>query len=116
MKEYKVTTAYMDNYCIEKFQDDLKIGDTIVSYYELDGYTDCLESEGYIRMLNDDLEMNFTEFLGYCKDGRIKCSDQTMGLLNVFGEEVYCSYFDLIRDQILKPEGYELFIRKKENS
>ncbi len=113
MKEYKVTTAYMDNYGIAKYENGEFVGDIIVPYYKLDGFIECLEAEGYIRMLDDDLTMNFTEFLGYCKDGRIKCSKQTLDLLKVFGEEVYSSHFDLIQDQILEPEGYELLIRKK---
>jgi len=113
MKEYKVTTAYMDNYGIAKYENGELIGDVIVPYYKLDGYIDCLEGDGYTRMLDDDLEMNYAEFISFCKDEKIKCSDQTMGLLRVFGEEVYSEYFDLIQNQILEPEGYELLIRKK---
>lgn len=115
MKEYKTVLAYSDNYTVEKYEGGKLIGDDIISYYNLDGYIECLKSEGYVRMLNDDDEMNFTQFVGYCNDGRIKCSEQTKGLLHVFGEEVYGNYYDLIQMQILNPEGYELIIRKKNN-
>lgn len=113
MKEYRVELAYMDNYGIDKYENGEFVGDDIVSYYELDGYIKCLESNGYVRMLDDNTEMSFSEFIGYCNDGRIKCSEQTKGLLHVFGEEVYGNYYDLIQMQILNPEGYELIIRKK---
>lgn len=113
MKKYKVSVAYMDNYTVEKYDDDKPIGDEILSYYELDGYTSCLDSEGYIRIPSDDREMNFTEFMGYCKSGAIKCDKQLLGMLDVFGEEIYENYYDLLQHQILEPVGYELIIKKR---
>jgi hypothetical protein len=70
----------------------------------LDCYVkDCVEEE-----------INFTEFMNYCKSGTIKCDKQLLGLLDVFGEEVYANYYDLLLHQVLRPVGYELVIKKKE--
>lgn len=114
MKKYKVSKAYLDNYDVHKYENDEITGHEILSYYELDGYTSCLDSEGYIRIPSDDQELNFAEFMNYCKSGAIKCDKQLLGLLDVFGEEVYENYFDLLQRQVLEPVGYELVIKKKE--
>lgn len=115
MKKYKyeVTIAYVDNYEVSKYEDGKFIGNDIVPYYNLDSYTNRLESAGYIKMLDDDLTMNLSEFINYCKDGRIECPEQILGLLSIFGECSYIPNYNLLQNQILDAVGYELLIRKK---
>lgn len=111
MKKYKVSPAYTDNFSVHKYEDDIMIGHEILSWHELDGYISCLDSEGFIRIPSDEQEMNFTEFVSYCKSGAIQCDKQ---IIDVFGKDVYENYYDLLQHQVLDSVGYELIIRKKE--
>lgn len=114
MKKYKVQTAYTDNFSVYTYEDDNMTGHEILSWHELDGYTSRLHSDGYVRVPNDEEEMNFTDFMKYCKSGVINCDKQLLGLLDVFGDEIYKNNYDLLQHQVLEPVGYELIIRKKE--
>jgi len=84
---------------------------------EISSGGECLDC--YVKEESQDMdieqEMNFTKFMYYCKTHKIKCCEQTLGLLNVFGEEIYENYYDLIQCQVLEPTGYELIVRKKED-
>lgn len=56
---------------------------------------------------------DFAEFMMKVESGEILCDKTTIGLLHVFGIEIYQNYFDLLNNQILSHLGYELLIVKK---
>ena len=47
MRQYVVSAAYTDNYHVVAVDDGRVVSDSIVAYYELDGYTRALEQLGY---------------------------------------------------------------------
>lgn len=49
MKQYTVENAYTDNYEVTQYENGTAVVSGIVAYYELEGYCDAIENNGYKR-------------------------------------------------------------------
>lgn len=47
MKQYVIKEAYTDNYHVLRYANGKLESSSIVSFYRLSGYIECLENEGY---------------------------------------------------------------------
>ena len=62
IKQYTISPAYTDNDKVTKYVDGKIIGYEIMSYWEVDGYCNALESEGYIKAYDlDELRKKMEE-------------------------------------------------------
>lgn len=53
-KQYVVSPSYTDNYKVTKYVDGKVLYYEIMSYWEVDGYCNALESEGYTKAYDLD--------------------------------------------------------------